>query len=104
VKFVRTKDVVRMLGVSRTTLWRMVQAGAFPSPVAISKRATGHVLEEVEAWMAERLQASALGVDSASAPAATDRGPIGAGPRATLRVAHVSTSAKAGLRRRRARG
>ena len=43
VKFVRTKDVLRMLGVSRTTLWRMVQAGMFPQPIVISKRATGHV-------------------------------------------------------------
>jgi prophage regulatory protein len=54
VRFVRTKDVTRMIGVSRTTLWRMVRAGTFPRPVRIAIRATGHVLEEVEAWMAER--------------------------------------------------
>jgi prophage regulatory protein len=54
VTFLRTKQVLRMLGVSRTTLWRMVQAGEFPRPVTISRRATGHVLEEVEAWMKAR--------------------------------------------------
>jgi prophage regulatory protein len=54
VRFVRTKDVTRMIGVSRTTLWRMVRAGTFPRPVRIATRATGHVLEEVEAWMADR--------------------------------------------------
>ena len=59
MKFVRTKDVLRMLGVSRTTLWRMVQAGEFPRPVVIAWRATGHVLEDVEAWMAARSQANA---------------------------------------------
>jgi prophage regulatory protein len=56
MKFVRTKEVLKMLGVSRTTLWRMVRAGIFPQPVVISRRATGHVLEEVEAWIAARAE------------------------------------------------
>jgi hypothetical protein len=43
-----------MLGVSRTTLWRMVQAGLFPQPVVISRRATGHLLHDVEQWMKSR--------------------------------------------------
>ena len=54
VQFVRTKDVLLMLGVSRTTLWRMVQAGLFPQPIVISRRATGHLLQEVEQWMKSR--------------------------------------------------
>ena len=62
VQFVRTKDVLRMLGVSRTTLWRMVQAGLFPQPIVISRRATGHLLQEVEQWMKSRS-------DQASTPA-----------------------------------
>jgi predicted DNA-binding transcriptional regulator AlpA len=48
VQFIRTRDVLRMLGVSRTTLWRMVRAGTFPRRAKISARASGHVLEEVE--------------------------------------------------------
>jgi prophage regulatory protein len=58
VQFIRTRDVLQMLGVSRTTLWRMVRAGTFPRRVTISARASGHVLEEVEAWMAERADRS----------------------------------------------
>jgi predicted DNA-binding transcriptional regulator AlpA len=45
-----------MVGLSRTTLWRMVQAGTFPRPVVIGKRASVHVLEEVQAWMEARVQ------------------------------------------------
>jgi len=45
-----------MLGVSRTTLWRMVQEGSFPRPVRISKRNAGFLLETVEAWMRARVQ------------------------------------------------
>jgi predicted DNA-binding transcriptional regulator AlpA len=46
---------VRMLGVSRTTLWRMVQSGLFPRPVQITERNRGYVLEDVEAWMQARI-------------------------------------------------
>ena len=51
MQFIRPRDVVEMIGVSRTTLWRMVQAGTFPRPVRITERNRGFLLEAVEAWM-----------------------------------------------------
>jgi prophage regulatory protein len=54
MRFIRIKDVLELVGVSRTTLWRMVRDGAFPRRVAITKSARGHVYEEVEAWMQSR--------------------------------------------------
>ena len=45
-----------MIGVSRTTLWRMVREGSFPRPVRITERSLGYVLEAVEAWMQARTQ------------------------------------------------
>ena len=45
-----------MIGVSRTTLWRMVREGTFPRPVRITERNVGYVLEAVEAWMQVRTQ------------------------------------------------
>lgn len=51
MKFIRPRQVLDMIGVSRTTLWRMVQAGLFPAPVRITQRNSGYVLEAVEAWM-----------------------------------------------------
>ena len=56
MKFVRPRQVLEMIGVSRTTLWRMVQAGAFPAPVRISQRNSGYVLEAVEEWMTARAE------------------------------------------------
>jgi len=53
-----------MIGVSRSTLRRMVQEGSFPQPVRITKRNAGYVLEAVEAWMQARTQG--LGWDAAS--------------------------------------
>ena len=55
VKFIRPRQVVDMIGVSRTTLWRMVQAGTFPRPVRITERNWGFLLETVESWMKARV-------------------------------------------------
>jgi prophage regulatory protein len=55
MRFIRPGEVVRMLGVSRTTLWRMVRSGLFPRPVEITERNRGYVLEDVEAWMQARI-------------------------------------------------
>jgi predicted DNA-binding transcriptional regulator AlpA len=54
-----------MIGVSRTTLWRMVQAGTFPTPVRITERNRGFLLEAVEAWMKARASATDAGLSVA---------------------------------------
>jgi prophage regulatory protein len=54
VQFIRPRQVLEMIGVSRTTLWRMVRAGTFPRPVRITERNCGFVLDTVEAWMKAR--------------------------------------------------
>ena len=55
MRFIRSREVVEMIGVSRTTLWRMVREGSFPRPVQISKGNLGYLLETVEAWMRARV-------------------------------------------------
>lgn len=54
MQFIRPREVLDMIGVSRTTLWRMVQAGTFPPPVRITERNRGYLLEAVETWMKAR--------------------------------------------------
>jgi prophage regulatory protein len=56
VRFIRPRQVLEMIGVSRSTLRRMVQDGSFPQPVRITKRNAGYVIEAVEAWMQARTQ------------------------------------------------
>jgi len=60
VQFIRIRQVLEMIGVSRTTLWRMVQAGTFPRPVRITERNRGYVRETVEAWMKARTEGTPL--------------------------------------------
>jgi prophage regulatory protein len=66
VRFIRPRQVVEMIGVSRTTLWRMVQAGTFPRPVRITERNCGFLLETVEAWMKTRAAGMAWEPEGAS--------------------------------------
>jgi prophage regulatory protein len=54
MQFIRPRRVLELIGLSRTTLWRMVRAGTFPRPVRITERSRGYVLEAVEAWMRAR--------------------------------------------------
>ena len=57
MQFIRPRQVLEMIGVSRTTLWRMVREGSFPQPVRITARdngARGYLLEAVESWMRQR--------------------------------------------------
>jgi prophage regulatory protein len=56
MQFIRTQQVLKMIGVGRTTLWRMVQEGSFPRPVRVTQRNAGYLLEAVEHWMRTRTQ------------------------------------------------
>lgn len=56
MQFIRTRQVLRMIGVGRTTLWRMVQEGSFPRPVRVTQRNAGYLLEAVEHWMRTRAE------------------------------------------------
>lgn len=40
-----------------STLWRKVKAGEFPQPVKLGPNSTAWVLDEVEAWLRERMEA-----------------------------------------------
>jgi predicted DNA-binding transcriptional regulator AlpA len=54
--FLKSREVLNMIGVSRATLWRMVRTGEFPRPVRVTERNRGHLLESIEAWMRARAE------------------------------------------------
>jgi prophage regulatory protein len=58
MQFIRPRQVLEMIGVSRSTLWRMIQAGTFPPPVCITERNRGFVLDAVEGWMKARAESA----------------------------------------------
>ena len=102
MRFIRTSDVVELVGLSRSTLWRMVHAGTFPRRVRISERAAGHIYEEVQAWMEARARdippPPQDGVRRDRDPEAPTNGNGDAGWRAALRPRHSSASHRRGDR------
>ena len=53
-KILRPRTVVQMVGLSRTTLWRLEKAGLFPMRRKISFGAIGWLESEVLKWIADR--------------------------------------------------
>ena len=87
MRFIRPRQVLEMIGVSRTTLWRMVQAGTFPRPVRITERNCGFLLDNVETWM----KARAAGLPWEPGSGLEPKAVLGLGRRAGLAVARRPT-------------
>ncbi len=50
----RTPDVMKATGLSRTTLWRLERSGRFPERVRLGPNSVGWVESEVLAWIDAR--------------------------------------------------
>ncbi len=51
-RLLRPKEVMALMGWSRTTLWRRVRAGEFPAPVSTGANITAFYEDEVSAAQA----------------------------------------------------
>jgi prophage regulatory protein len=57
-RILRWRETCERIGVSRTTLWRMINRGAFPAPIPLSSpAAVGWIEREVEDWLKQRAAA-----------------------------------------------
>ena len=45
------------IGLARSTIYRMIEAGTFPRPVKIGQRAVAWPESDIERWIAERPEA-----------------------------------------------
>ncbi len=52
--FLRQPQVLVFVPISRSTLWRRVQAGTFPGPVKLSSRLTAWRAEDLRRWIADQ--------------------------------------------------
>jgi prophage regulatory protein len=53
-RVLRLADVSQRVGLCRSSIWRLVKEGIFPSPRRLSQRAVGWVAEEVDQWLKTR--------------------------------------------------
>ncbi len=59
--YLRCREVQEKTGISRSTIYRLMKAGEFPSPYRLSKGRVGWKLAEVEEWLDSRECASSHG-------------------------------------------
>ncbi|MGH9436170.1 MAG: helix-turn-helix transcriptional regulator [Terriglobia bacterium] len=60
-RLMRRREVQRTTGLSRSSLYRLIAVGSFPSPILLSANAVGWLETEVSAWIAGRVAASRSG-------------------------------------------
>ncbi len=48
------REVVRRVGLSRSTLYELVRRGDFPAPLELAPNRVGWLHEEIDAWLASR--------------------------------------------------
>ncbi len=53
---IRAPEAARMVGCSRSHLWRMTKAGTFPKPVKTGPGMTGWLKCEIDAWISLRVK------------------------------------------------
>ncbi len=49
--FVRLAQVLKLVPVSRTSIWRWVNAGTFPKPLKLAEKTTAWRAEDVRDWI-----------------------------------------------------
>ncbi len=52
----RRKQVEKRTGLSRSTIYLRLKEGTFPRPISLGARAVGWVENEIEAWLASRVE------------------------------------------------
>lgn len=52
--FLRQPQVLALVPISKSTLWRRIQARTFPEPLKLSQRVTVWRVEDIRCWIAEQ--------------------------------------------------
>lgn len=53
--FLRQPQVLAFVPISKSTLWRRIQARTFPAPLKLSPRVTVWRAEDIRRWIAQQL-------------------------------------------------
>ena len=53
-RILKLKDIVQMVGLSRSTIWKKVSEGTFPKCRKISERSVGWLDTEIHNWIHQR--------------------------------------------------
>lgn len=61
--FLRQPQVLAFVPISKSTLWRRIQARSFPEPIKLSARVTAWRAEDIRRWIVEQGRSTAEPVE-----------------------------------------
>jgi prophage regulatory protein len=56
-RLIRQPEVLRRVGISKSTLWDWIKADRFPRPVRLGERAVAWKSSEIDRWIEGRVEA-----------------------------------------------
>jgi len=54
-QLLRMRDIIRITGLSKATIYRQMDAGTFPKSIPLGGRVVGWEAREVQLWIDERI-------------------------------------------------
>ena len=57
-RLLRRNDVMRLTGLAKATIYRLMQRGDFPIPIKLGERAVAWRSDELDEWISSRERAS----------------------------------------------
>lgn len=57
-KLIRFRDLRKSIPLSRSTIWRKVRDGQFPSPIRIGKSAVAWLSSDIQQWIEHQVAIS----------------------------------------------
>ena len=54
MRILKTNEVVKIIGLSKVTIWRMERSGTFPKRINLSDRRVGWIESEILEWLESR--------------------------------------------------
>ncbi len=52
-RVIRNRELLKIVGLSAPTIWRMERAGRFPRRIQLGGNSVGWLSSEIETWLAE---------------------------------------------------
>lgn len=56
-KILRLREVLALIGVSKTTMYRWIGANQFPKPINLSSSSVGWLEADIEDWIQSKIEA-----------------------------------------------
>jgi len=59
-RLIKLKDVIHMVGLGRSSIYKFMEEGSFPQSISLGARAVAWQQSDIETWIESKIQARAL--------------------------------------------